>query len=108
MEALETLETLKTRYTTLFNQYNDLVAARKSIQKIVERVNADCRKMFDETFDAVRGYFCTIFQKLFGGGRADLTLEDPSNPLESGVDVIARPPGKELKSLSLMSGAKNR
>lgn len=104
LEALETLETLKTRYTTLFNQYNDLVAARKSIQKIVERVNADCRKMFDETFDAVRGYFCTIFQKLFGGGRADLTLEDPSNPLESGVDVIARPPGKELKSLSLMSG----
>ncbi|MBR5760099.1 MAG: chromosome segregation protein SMC [Thermoguttaceae bacterium] len=104
LEAIETLETLKARYTTLFNQYNDLVAARKSIQKIVDRVNADCRKLFEETFEAVRGYFCAIFQKLFGGGRADLTLEDPSNPLESGVDVAARPPGKELKSLSLMSG----
>ncbi len=104
LEAIETLETLKTRYTTLFNQYNDLVAARKSIQKIVERVNAECRKMFEEAFEAVRGNFCSIFQKLFGGGRADLTLENPSNPLESGVDVAAKPPGKELKSLSLMSG----
>ncbi len=104
LEAIETLETLKTRYTTLFNQYNDLVSARKSIQKIIERVNVDCRRLFEETFNAVREYFCNIFQKLFGGGRADLMLEDPSNPLESGVDVVARPPGKELKNLSLMSG----
>ncbi|MBQ7109723.1 MAG: hypothetical protein IJO06_00730, partial [Thermoguttaceae bacterium] len=104
LEAIETLETLKTRYATLFNQYNDLVSARKSIQKIIERVNGDCRRLFEETFEAVKIYFCNIFQKLFGGGRADLTLEDPSNPLESGVDVVARPPGKELKSLTLMSG----
>ena len=104
LEAIETLETLKTRYATLFNQYNDLVAARKSIQKIIERVNGDCRRLFEETFEAVKIYFCNIFQKLFGGGRADLTLEDPSNPLESGVDIVARPPGKELKSLTLMSG----
>lgn len=104
LEAIETLETLKTRYATLFNQYNDLVAARKSIQKIIERVNADCRRLFEETFDAVKIYFCNIFQKLFGGGRADLTLEDPANPLESGVEIVARPPGKELKSLTLMSG----
>ncbi len=104
LEAIETLETLKTRYTTLFNQYNDLVAARKSILKIVDRVNADCKRLFEETFEAVRGHFCDIFQKLFGGGRADLALEDPSKPLESGVDIVARPPGKELKSLSLMSG----
>ena len=104
LEAIETLETLKTRYATLFNQYNDLVSARKSIQKIIERVNGDCRRLFEETFEAVKIYFCNIFQKLFGGGRADLTLEDPSNPLESGVDIVARPPGKELKSLTLMSG----
>ncbi|MDO5310146.1 MAG: chromosome segregation protein SMC [Planctomycetia bacterium] len=104
LEAIETLETLKTRYATLFNQYNDLIAARKSIQKIIERVNADCKRLFEETFQGVRERFCTIFQTLFGGGRADLTLETPSNPLESGVDIVARPPGKELKSLTLMSG----
>lgn len=104
LEAIETLETLKARYTTLFNQYKDLTSARQSIQKIVERVNADCRKLFEETFEAVRAHFCDIFQKLFGGGKADLKLEDPSNPLESGVDIVARPPGKELKSLTLMSG----
>ena len=52
----------------------------------------------------MRGYFSTIFQKLFGGGRADLTLEDPAKPLESGVEIVARPPGKDLKSLTLLSG----
>lgn len=104
LEAIETLETLKSRYTTLYNQYKDLTSARRSIQKIVERVNADCRKLFEETFEAVRGHFCGVFQKLFGGGRADLTLENPNDPLESGVEIVARPPGKELKSLTLMSG----
>ncbi len=104
LEAIETLETLKTRYASLFNQYNDLTTARKSIQKIIERVNSDCKRLFEETFETVRGYFCNIFQKLFGGGRADLTLENPSDPLNSGVEIVARPPGKDLKSLTLMSG----
>lgn len=104
LEAIETLETLRTRYTTLFNQYNDLIAARKSIQKIIERVNSDCKRLFDETFNAVRANFSEIFKKLFGGGKADLTLENPSNPLDSGVEIVARPPGKELRSLTLMSG----
>ncbi len=104
LEAIEALETLKTRYATLFNQYNDLIAARKSIQKILERVNADCKRLFEETLKAVRENFSAIFQKLFGGGKADLTLEEPSKPLESGVEIVARPPGKELKSLTLLSG----
>ena len=104
LEAIETLETLRARYTTLFNQYNDLVAARKSIQKIIERVNSDCRRLFEETFNAVRANFSVIFQKLFGGGKADLALTTPTNPLDSGVEIVARPPGKELRNLSLMSG----
>lgn len=104
LEALETLETLRTRYSTLFNQYNDLVTARKSIQKIIERVNSDCKRLFDDAFNAVRKNFGEIFQKLFGGGKADLTLDVPDNPLEGGVEIVARPPGKELRSLSLMSG----
>ena len=104
LEAIESLETLRSRYTTLYNQYTDLLAARKGIQKIIERVNSDCKRLFEETFNAVRANFGTIFQKLFGGGKADLTLENPSNPLEGGVEIVARPPGKELRSLSLMSG----
>lgn len=104
LEAIETLETLRARYTTLFNQYNDLVAARKTIQKIIERVNSDCRRLFEETFNAVRANFSAIFQKLFGGGKADLTLTTPTSPLDSGVEIVARPPGKDLRNLSLLSG----
>jgi chromosome segregation protein len=60
--------------------------------------------MFSETLNAVRGYFQELFRKLFGGGQADIVLEDPSDMLESGIEITARPPGKELRSLSLLSG----
>jgi chromosome segregation protein len=57
-----------------------------------------------ETFDAVRGHFQELFRKLFGGGQADVILEEESDVLESGIEIIARPPGKELRSISLLSG----
>ena len=104
LEAIETLESLETRYTTLFNQYNDLVSARKSIQKIIERINADSLRLFEETFDSIKIYFCDIFRKLFGGGHANLILEDENHPLESGIEIAVKPPGKELKNIALMSG----
>lgn len=104
LEAIETLESLETRYTTFFNQYNDLVAARKSIQRIIERINVDSQRLFEETFDSVKIYFNDIFQKLFGGGHADIVFEDPENPMESGVEIVVRPPGKDLKNVTLLSG----
>ncbi|MCL2118645.1 MAG: chromosome segregation protein SMC [Planctomycetaceae bacterium] len=104
LEAIETLETLETRYTTLSNQYQDLTNAKRAIEKIIDRINNDSQQLFEETFTGVREHFLRLFQKLFGGGHADLVLEDESNPLESGVEIVARPPGKELKSVMLLSG----
>ncbi|MDR0609735.1 MAG: chromosome segregation protein SMC [Planctomycetaceae bacterium] len=104
LEAIETLENLETRYTTLSNQYNDLTGAKKSIEKIIEKINTESQQLFEETFNGVKQHFHELFQHLFGGGHADLVLEDPENILESGVDIIAKPPGKELKSVMLLSG----
>lgn len=104
LEALETLEHLETRYTTCSNQYKDLLAARQAIQKIIERTNQQRQKLFKETFEAVRIHFLNLFQQLFGGGSADVVFESPENPLESGIEIVARPPGKELKNVALLSG----
>ena len=104
LEAIETLENLETRYTKLFNQYNDLLKAKKEILRIIERTKNDSQRLFEETFDAVKIYFCDIFQRLFGGGHADLVFDDPENRAESGIDLVVRPPGKDLKSVMLLSG----
>ncbi|MCL2306194.1 MAG: chromosome segregation protein SMC, partial [Planctomycetaceae bacterium] len=104
LDAIETLEELETRYTTLSNHYNDFLSAKKATAKIIEKINVDSQRLFEETFEGVRLHFQQLFQQLFGGGFADLKLEDETNVLECGVDIVARPPGKELKSVSLLSG----
>lgn len=104
LEAIEILEGLETRFTTLSNQYNDLYNAKRHIEKIIDRINLDSQRLFEETFEGVKQHFHDIFQKLFGGGHADLLLEDPQHPLECGVEIVARPPGKDLKGVSLLSG----
>ncbi len=104
LESIETLEAIETRHTTLSNHYNDLTTAKKSIEKIIEKINGDSQRLFEETFEGVRHHFKELFQHLFGGGQADLILEDPNNILESGIEIVARPPGKDLKSVSLLSG----
>jgi chromosome segregation protein len=104
LEAIETLEGLETRHTVLSNQYNDLTSAKKSIEKIIEKINVESQQLFEETFEGVKHHFRELFQHLFGGGSADLVLEDPANMLESGVDIVAKPPGKELKNVMLLSG----
>ena len=85
-------------------QYDDLTAAQKSLQEIIGRINTDSRRLFLETFTVVRTHFQELFRKLFGGGMADVLLEDETDVLESGIEIVARPPGKELRSISLMSG----
>lgn len=104
MEALAELNELEARALSLQAQLNDLNAAKKSLEEIIFKINADSKRLFTETFTVVRGHFQELFRKLFGGGMADIVLEDETDVLESGVDIIARPPGKELRSISLMSG----
>lgn len=104
MEALDELNRLEGEVSELHRQHADLMDAQKSLQEIISQINTDSRKLFLETLSSVRGYFQEMFRRLFGGGQADIVLENESDVLESGVDIQARPPGKELRSISLLSG----
>ncbi|MEM9588319.1 MAG: chromosome segregation protein SMC, partial [Planctomycetota bacterium] len=104
MEALEELEDLQQRYDELHGQYQDLTAAKDSLQRIIGRINADSRRLFLDTLEAIRQNFQKLYRKSFGGGHADLILEDSDDPLEAGVDIVATPPGKPSFSNSLLSG----
>jgi chromosome segregation protein len=104
LDSLQELAELETRATTLQSQFDDLTSAKRSLEEIIAAINEDSRRLFTETFATVRIHFQELFRKLFGGGMADVVLEDENDILESGVEIIARPPGKELRSISLMSG----
>jgi chromosome segregation protein len=104
MEALEELEGLQDRYDELHGQYQDLTAAKDSLQRIIGRINADSRRLFLDTLEAIRLNFQQLYRKSFGGGHADLVLEDSDDPLEAGVEIVATPPGKPNISNSLLSG----
>jgi chromosome segregation protein len=104
LEAIQELRDTEARHGTLRIQFEDLTAAQQSLQEIINRINNDSRRLFGDSFAAIRTNFQELFRKLFGGGMADVVLEDETDILESGIEVIARPPGKELRSISLMSG----
>ena len=104
LEALDELEQLETRHKTLSDQHQDLASAKGSLEKIIDKINADSRRLFSETLETVKGHFQTLFRDLFGGGRADIVLEENVDILDSGIEIVARPPGKEPRSISLLSG----
>ncbi|KAA1258995.1 Chromosome partition protein Smc [Rubripirellula obstinata] len=104
MEALEELEELQSRYDELHGQYQDLTAAKDSLQRIIGRINADSRRLFMDTLEAIRVNFQQLYRKSFGGGHADLVLEESDDPLEAGVEIVATPPGKPSFNNSLLSG----
>jgi chromosome segregation protein len=104
LEALDELEQLEGRFTTLSDQYRDLVDAKGSLEKIIDKINTDSRRLFAETLETVKGHFQTLFRDLFGGGSADILLEENVDILDSGIEIVARPPGKEPRSISLLSG----
>ncbi|MBN2476058.1 MAG: chromosome segregation protein SMC [Pirellulales bacterium] len=104
LEALEELDDLETRHKSLADQYGDLASAKASLEKIIDRINTDSRRLFSETLQTVRGHFQTLFRDLFGGGHGDIVLEEDADILESGIEIVARPPGKEPRSISLLSG----
>jgi chromosome segregation protein len=104
LEAIDEQEALEQRTTFLRQQHDDLVKAREALGGLIERINRESRERFTKTFDAVRGHFQELFRKLFGGGKADVFLENEADVLESGIEVVARPPGKQLQRISLLSG----
>jgi chromosome segregation protein len=104
LEALDELDGLEARFSTLSAQHEDLVKAKNALLQIIQRINADSRRLFADTLEAVRGNFQGLFRKLFGGGQADIVLDPAEDILECGIEIVAQPPGKELRSISLLSG----
>jgi len=103
-DSLHDLDEMEQRFLHLREQLDDLVEAKAALEDIIRRINSESKRLFYETFEAVRGHFQHLFRKAFGGGDGDIVLEDADDVLECGIDIVARPPGKELKSISLMSG----
>jgi chromosome segregation protein len=104
LEAIKEQEELESRAEFLLAQQRDLEEARRKLDSLIQRINAESVARFNATFGQVRENFQTLFRKLFGGGKADAVLLDPEDVLESGIEIIARPPGKEPCSISLLSG----
>jgi chromosome segregation protein len=104
LEALEELEQLEGRHKLLSDQYQDLSTGKASLERIIDRINTDSRRLFTETLETVKGHFQTLFRDLFGGGHADIIMEENVDILDSGIEIVARPPGKEPRSISLLSG----
>ncbi|HLB34039.1 MAG: chromosome segregation protein SMC [Verrucomicrobia bacterium RIFCSPHIGHO2_12_FULL_41_10] len=104
IEAIQEFEELEERYNFLEKQNTDLINAKEELLEVISRINKTTKVLFAETFERVRVNFQEMFTELFGGGKANLLLVDDSNPLESGIEIIARPPGKQLQSISLLSG----
>jgi chromosome segregation protein len=109
LDAIDEQTELEERSSFLGSQRDDLRSSKGQLEELIEQLNIQCRERFAETFEAVRGNFNDMFRKLFGGGRAELVLETGAegqevDVLEAGIEIIARPPGKEMRTNSLLSG----
>lgn len=102
--AIEEYERVSERYEFLLEQKNDLQEAKDTLFQVIDEMDVEMKKRFEQTFEGIRFHFETVFQSLFGGGRADLKLTDPSDVLNTGVEIVAQPPGKKLQNLGLLSG----
>jgi chromosome segregation protein len=104
LDAIREQEELEERLAFLTTQLDDLRASERQLKQLIEKLNAESEQRFLATFEAVQTHFSALFKKLFGGGKAQLCLMDPSDVLECGIEITARPPGKEPQSISLLSG----
>ena len=104
VDAIQEFEELEERYIFLEKQNADLVSSKAELLEVISKINHTTKNLFAETFEKIRENFQVMFTELFGGGRANLMLMDDSDPLESGIEIIAKPPGKQLQSISLLSG----
>jgi chromosome segregation protein len=104
LTAIQEFEEKNERYTYLTAQRDDLEEALRQLDRAIRQMNRESRRLFHDAFHAINERFKLVFPRMFGGGKAELKLTDPENILDSGVDIIAQPPGKRLGSLELMSG----
>jgi chromosome segregation protein len=104
MLAVEEYDREAERFEFLVRQRDDLVKAKRQLEEAIRTINATARELFVETFEAVRQNLDVTFKTLFEGGHADIRLEDPDDPLESPIEIVASPRGKRVQHLSLLSG----
>jgi chromosome segregation protein len=102
--AIDEYERVSERHHFLLEQKNDLVEAKETLFRVIDEMDQEMKKRFETTFTSIRSHFEGVFKSLFGGGRADLRLTDPEDLLNTGVDIVAQPPGKKLQNLGLLSG----
>jgi len=102
--AIEEYSELKQRYEFLKTQSDDLTGAKAQLLKAIDEINQTSLEQFKITFEQIKKNFAYTFNILFGGGRADIELVTAEDPLESGIEIVAQPPGTKLKSITLLSG----
>lgn len=102
--AIEEFERVNERYTFLTTQRDDIEKARDELLEIVNDLTGEMEKIFRVEFEAVAASFSGTFTELFGGGKGELLLEDPNDILNCGIEIRVQPPGKTLKTLTLLSG----
>ena len=104
ISAIQEYQQVGRRYEFMTSQESDLRKAMEELRSIIRNMDRTIKERFKSNFDEIEENFEITFRELFGGGHAELRLEDEENPLESGIDIIAQPPGKALKNINLMSG----
>lgn len=104
IDSIEEYKQVKERFEFLTSQHNDIVEAEKKLQQIIEELTNSMTEQFTQQFKLISDNFSDVFAELFGGGKAYLKLSDTNNVLESGIDIIAQPPGKNLQNMMLLSG----
>lgn len=102
--SIEEFERVSERHAFLTEQRQDLLDAKGTLHEAIKEMDEEMTVRFSETFFAIRTQFGRVFRELFGGGQADLVLTNPEELLETGIDIVAQPPGKKLQNLSLLSG----
>ena len=104
LEAIKEQDELEIRETFLVNQKEDLEKSQEALQNLITKINHTSRELFEKVFSDIRQNFQVMFRKLFGGGKADILLEENVDILEAGIEIMAQPPNKELRSITLLSG----
>jgi chromosome segregation protein len=104
LAAVEEYEEIKERLDFIHGQREDLIKAKEELREAIARINRKARRLFRETFRMVGEYFSQTFQVLFTGGEAELRLSENVDPLEADIEIVARPKGKKLQDISLLSG----
>ena len=104
MTSIEAYDEHKERYEFLNQQIDDLTASKEELIQIITQLDVESRKIFKETFETIRVNFQKNFDLLFKGGEADLQFTETADILEAGIEIVAKPPGKSMRSINLMSG----